>query len=276
MMKGTKRHYIGSVLNGWEFIEEIQVEFPTEMSHQAKHQARAFRVRNLEHGVEMVRTIGQIRNSVLKMPWEKKCFNNLTGTTCGIYKVLELTQESKIPKPRKKFEMKWKCINLETGKEEVHTTNHLKRATKAVQRAERARVKALEREEKRQFHGARAKGNQTHECVQLYRTWTSLKQKCYSKTHKSYEHYGAIGMRMSDEWINDFGLFHKEVKEQVGYCPDNRKTSLFVKRGVTFKSGNVEWVSVNSRRMALTSEDQYGTRLLLDGQTKRERTGIEV
>jgi hypothetical protein len=81
---------------------------------------------------------------------------------------------------------------------------------------------------------------------------------------------------MSDEWLNNFGLFHTEVKEQIGYCPDNRKTSLFVKRGVTFKSGNVEWVSVNSRRMALTSEDQYGTRLLLDGQTKRERTGIEV
>ncbi len=177
MTKPWKRDYIGSVLNGWEFIEEIQVNFPPSMSHQAKHQARTFRVRNLEHGVEMVRTIGQIRNAVLKMPWEKKQFNNLTGKTCGIYKVLELTQESKIPKPRKKFQMKWRCINLETGKTEIHTTDHLKRAIKAVQRAERARLKAEERDrEKRLFHGARAKNKETEnpECTQLYRTWTSL------------------------------------------------------------------------------------------------------
>lgn len=42
----------------------------------------------------------------------------------------------------------------------------------------------------------------------LYRVWADIKTRCYSKSAKSYVYYGGRGIKMCDEWKNDFKLFY--------------------------------------------------------------------
>lgn len=42
----------------------------------------------------------------------------------------------------------------------------------------------------------------------LYNIWTSIKQRCYNPNDDGYCYYGARGIKMCDEWKNDFKAFH--------------------------------------------------------------------
>jgi len=45
--------------------------------------------------------------------------------------------------------------------------------------------------------------------TRLYTIWTGIKRRCYNTHDKSYQKwYGAKGIRMCDEWKNDFMSFH--------------------------------------------------------------------
>lgn len=45
--------------------------------------------------------------------------------------------------------------------------------------------------------------------TRLYAIWTSMKRRCYNPHDKSYQKwYGAKGIKMCDEWKNDFMSFH--------------------------------------------------------------------
>jgi len=43
----------------------------------------------------------------------------------------------------------------------------------------------------------------------LYTIWSNIKGRCYTETNKAYYNYGAKGVRMCDEWVNDFESFYK-------------------------------------------------------------------
>lgn len=42
----------------------------------------------------------------------------------------------------------------------------------------------------------------------LYSIWYHVKERCYSINAKKYPDYGARGVRMCDEWLNDFKSFY--------------------------------------------------------------------
>lgn len=44
--------------------------------------------------------------------------------------------------------------------------------------------------------------------TKLYRVWNSMKQRCYNSNDKFYYCYGGRGIRMCDEWLNDFQAFY--------------------------------------------------------------------
>lgn len=44
--------------------------------------------------------------------------------------------------------------------------------------------------------------------TRLYKIWYTMKQRCYYTKHKSYNNYGAKGIRICQEWINDFQSFY--------------------------------------------------------------------
>lgn len=44
--------------------------------------------------------------------------------------------------------------------------------------------------------------------TRLYDSWTDLKQRCYNKHNKRYKDYGERGIKVCDEWLNDFMNFY--------------------------------------------------------------------
>ena len=43
----------------------------------------------------------------------------------------------------------------------------------------------------------------------LYSSWCSMKQRCYNKENKRFKDWGGHGVKMCDEWVNDFMPFYK-------------------------------------------------------------------
>ncbi len=43
----------------------------------------------------------------------------------------------------------------------------------------------------------------------LYYVWQAMKMRCYNENYKDYKYYGAKGVKMCDEWFNDFEPFYK-------------------------------------------------------------------
>lgn len=47
-------------------------------------------------------------------------------------------------------------------------------------------------------------GLYNHRLKSIYQ---SMKQRCYNPKHKAYKNYGAKGITVCDEWLNDFTAF---------------------------------------------------------------------
>ena len=54
-------------------------------------------------------------------------------------------------------------------------------------------------------HGECRNGKETH----IYRLWAHMKDRCYNTKKDSYHRYGGRGIRICDEWLNDFESFKK-------------------------------------------------------------------
>lgn len=88
--------------------------------------------------------------------------------------------------------------------------------------------------EKRTIHGESG-GLVVGKRTQLYRCWSNIKSRCYNPKVRSYANYGAKGIKMCDEWLNDFiafadwsrengfeeGLSINRIDPKKDYCPEN-------------------------------------------------------
>ena len=84
---------------------------------------------------------------------------------------------------------------------------------------------------------AASKANKTHglKDARIYRIWNCMKNRCYRKSYHAYKHYGGRGIKVCDEWLNDFQSFHDwamangyddnlsidRIDNNKGYQPDN-------------------------------------------------------
>lgn len=44
--------------------------------------------------------------------------------------------------------------------------------------------------------------------TKLYRVYYGIKQRCYNKKYHQYQDYGGRGVKICDEWLNDFETFY--------------------------------------------------------------------
>lgn len=81
--------------------------------------------------------------------------------------------------------------------------------------------------------------NQTHGMrhTRIYSIWCDMKKRCYNHNSKSYPNYGAKGIRICDEWLNNFEEFKNwsfnhgysdnltidRIDNAKDYCPENCK-----------------------------------------------------
>ena len=50
----------------------------------------------------------------------------------------------------------------------------------------------------------------------LYKVWKGMYGRCYRKSHNSYKNYGGRGIKICDEWLNNFQAF-REWAVATGY-----------------------------------------------------------
>jgi len=73
----------------------------------------------------------------------------------------------------------------------------------------------------------------------LYNVWSDIKKRCLNKNNKDYKNYGARGISIHDDWIDDFKSFYNwaikngysaglsidRKDNDLGYAPNNCKFS---------------------------------------------------
>lgn len=71
--------------------------------------------------------------------------------------------------------------------------------------------------------------------TRLYNIWSAIKKRCNNPNASNYKDYGGRGIKMCDEWVNDFMNFYKwsmengylenlsidRINVDSNYCPEN-------------------------------------------------------
>ncbi len=82
-----------------------------------------------------------------------------------------------------------------------------------------------------------------------YGIWAAMKQRCYDPNKDNYHRYGARGIKVCDEWLNNFEQFYKDM----GDCPEGltieRKdcNGNYCKENCVWDSKNMQGYNTNIR-----------------------------
>ena len=85
----------------------------------------------------------------------------------------------------------------------------------------------------------------------LWGTWNSMKQRCYNPNRPKFKNYGSRGIKICDEWLNDFQAFYEYVSKlehfgEKGYSLDR------INNDGNYEPNNVRWATykeqANNRR----------------------------
>lgn len=91
----------------------------------------------------------------------------------------------------------------------------------------------------------------------LFLIWRGMKARCYNKLDKAYKDYGARGVYVCEEWINDFlsfynwainngwekGKINDRINNDEGYSPKNcRFVTASVSTRNTRRNNNIEFM----------------------------------
>lgn len=93
--------------------------------------------------------------------------------------------------------------------------------------------------------------------TRLYTIWCGIKERCYTPTATNYKFYGAKGVSVCQEWLNDFQVFYDwaithgykdnltiDRKDSDGdYCPEN--CQWITQSENTTRANNKRWAVPN-------------------------------
>ena len=83
-----------------------------------------------------------------------------------------------------------------------------------------------------------------------YRTWQSMKRRCYNKKNNRYEYYGGRGITVCDRWKNSFIAFFRDM----GLKPFPKATIDRIDNDGNYEPGNCHWTTCveNNRHTSRT------------------------
>ena len=85
----------------------------------------------------------------------------------------------------------------------------------------------------------------------IYHVYKTIKQRCYNKNNPKYNLYGDKGIKMCDEWKNDFIAFHDWAYAN-GYDENAELMKCTIDRidnDGNYEPSNCRWVTMKVQRM---------------------------
>lgn len=73
-----------------------------------------------------------------------------------------------------------------------------------------------------------------------YRAWRAMKNRCSNPNVASYKSYGALGIKVCDEWINSFEAFF----DHIGFAPSLDFSLDRINVNGNYEPGNVRWADL--------------------------------
>jgi len=72
-----------------------------------------------------------------------------------------------------------------------------------------------------------------------HRAWISMRRRCYLETNKHYSHYGGRGIKVCDEWLDNFPAFYAYMGDRptLGHSIDR------INVDGNYEPGNVRWAT---------------------------------
>lgn len=107
------------------------------------------------------------------------------------------------------------------------------------------------------------KGTHKYSQTKLYKTYQRMKNRCYNKKFPHYEIYGGRGIKICDEWLNDFVAF-KDWALSNGY-----KEGLSIDRinpNGNYEPNNCRWITMFEQ----ASNKRNNIFYTIDGMTKTQ------
>jgi hypothetical protein len=99
-------------------------------------------------------------------------------------------------------------------------------------------------------------GSKRKQKERLYNIWNGMKNRCFNEKDKNYKNYGARGIKVCDEWQNDYVSFRKwaiengyksklsidRINNNGNYCPENcRWATKIVQNNNTRQNHYIEY-----------------------------------
>lgn len=177
----------------------------------------------------------------------RKCAVNISGKRFG--RLVAIEYAGKLGKDSSHF---WRCI-CDCGKEVVvKKASLMKGFTRSCGclRSDVAREKAI----------ARAGKGAKKENKRLYTIWNSMKARCLNPNRKESKYYLLKGIRICEEWANDFLAF-RDWALKNGY--DETLTLDRIDNDGDYKPENCRWTTWTSQNNN-TSKNKF---ISIDGET---------
>lgn len=109
------------------------------------------------------------------------------------------------------------------------------------------------------LHGYATRGNQNP----LYSIWAGIKSRCHNSNDKDYENYGARGIALHDEWLDNAESFIKWVISNLGDRPKNHSVDR-IDNDIGYVPGNLRWATQTIQQ----NNKRTNRRLTFEGVTK--------
>lgn len=80
----------------------------------------------------------------------------------------------------------------------------------------------------------------------LYTTWRGIKSRCYNNKNVSYQSYGARGIKICPEWLDNYEAFRDYVTKLPNYNVRGYSIDRIDVNG-DYKPGNIRWADTDTQ-----------------------------
>lgn len=105
--------------------------------------------------------------------------------------------------------------------------------------------------------------------TRLYNIWQGMKKRCYNINDEAYKYYGGRGIKVCNEWLNDFQAFYDWAMN------NDYKENLTIDRidvDTDYKPGNCRWATNKDQQRNKRSNNYY----TINGETHCLKEWCEI